>query len=160
MKKFTVPSGFGLTPKLLHHVQAHADLRPELQSTKPSIEFTPATPLEYLTRWKACNDLFHDDVQLTTVILWSDRRVSFGITQPQYAGSIPTNARIEDYFSETMWVRVPNELGHTIFYNYAYDILALDIEPRNCYLSDDDELLPFDVILSSPNDDLRDFLKL
>ena len=160
IKKFTLPSGFGLTPKLLHHDQAHADLRPELQRTKPSIEFVPATPLEYLARWHACNELFRDDVQLTTVILWSDHRVSFGITQPQYAGRIPTNARIEDYFCETMWARVPNELGHTIFYNYAYDILALDIEPRNCYLSDDDELLPFDVILSTPDDDLRDFLKL
>jgi len=160
IKKFTLPSGFGLTPKLLHHVQAHADLRPELQSTKPSIEFVPATPLEYLTRWQACNDLFHDDVKLTTVILWSDQRVSFGITQPQYAGNIPSNTRIEEYFSQTMWTRVSNELGHTVFYNYAYDILALDIEPRNCYLSENDDLLPFDIILSTPDDELREFLKI
>lgn len=110
IKKITIPSGFGLTPKLLHHVQAHADLRPELKATTSSIEFIPATPLEYLNRWHACNELFHDDVRLTTVILWSDGRVSLGITQPQYAGCIPSSSHIEGYFSETMWTRVSNKI--------------------------------------------------
>jgi len=160
MKKFTIPSGFGLTPKLLHHEVANASLYQEHATTKPSIEFVEATPLEYLTRWHACNELFHDDVQLTTIILWPNGDTSFGITQPQYGGNIPDITCIEEYFTQAGWTRVKNALHHTVFYNYAFQLLALDIEPRNCYISDDGNLLPFDVILSEPDDELSDFLKL
>ena len=158
--KITIPKGFGLTPKLLQVKQAHADLRSEIKATRPSIEFVPGTPLEYLSRWQVCNKLFNDDVRLSDVILWPDKRVSFSISQPSYAGNIPNNRDIEAYFTEAGWTRVTNELHHTIFYNYAFQILALDIEPRNCYISDGGDLLPFDVILSEPDDELSDFLRL
>ncbi len=158
--KITIPNGFGLTPKLLQVKQAHAHLRAKIKESRPSIEFVPATPLEYLSRWHACNELFNDDVRLCDVILWPNQRVSLSISQPVYAGSIPTNADIETYFSKAGWTRINNASGHGIFYDYASEVMALDIEPRNCYISYDGELLPFDVILSEPDDELSDFLKL
>lgn len=40
-----------------------------------------------------------------------------------------------------------NSAGHGLFFNYAFQILAIDVLPRNCYLNEGN-LLPFDV--SSP----------
>ena len=160
MKKITIPTGFGLTPKLLYHDVPHASLRGNQVTTRASIEYIEGSPLEYLTRWHACNELFHDDAKLTTVILWPNGDTSFGITQPQYSGNIPEVSRIEDYFSQAGWTRIKNALHHTIFYNYAFGVLAFDIEPRNCYISQQGNLLPFDVILSEPDDVLSDFLQL
>jgi hypothetical protein len=158
--KITVPKGFGLRPSIVTHAQAHANFRSEIAPIRQNIEFIPATPLEYLERWDACNSIFQDDVRLKSVILWPNGRVSLSISQPQYAGQIPDCDWIENYFSAAGWTRVSNGIGHVIFYNYAHDILAVDIEPRNCYKSDLDEILPFDVILSAPDEELKDYLNL
>lgn len=158
--KITIPEGFGLTPKLIQVIQAHSNLRDEIKSYRPSIEFLTGTPLEYLSRWQVCNDLFNDNVDLCNVILWPNGRVSFSISQPLYAGNIPSNTEINTYFSQAGWTQINNTLHHSIFYNYAFGALAMDIEPRNCYVSDDGNLLPFDIILSEPDDELSEFLKL
>jgi hypothetical protein len=84
--KTTIPPGFGLVPELHRH--SLAVLRPDTDAPRQgdAIEFVPATPLEYLARWLACNDVFGDDVRLVSVIRWTDGMVSCGITQPQYHG--------------------------------------------------------------------------
>lgn len=56
--KTTVPPGFGLVPYLLRH--SLAVLRPDADAPRKAdaIEFVKATPLEYLARWRACNEVF------------------------------------------------------------------------------------------------------
>jgi hypothetical protein len=44
-----------------------------------------------------------------------------------------------------------------IFFNYALDIMAIDAERRNCYLTDG-QLPPFDVILCRPDEEMQAFL--
>lgn len=78
--KTTMPPAFGLIPELRRH--SLAVLRPDadMPRTRDAIEFVPATPLEYLSRWLASNEVFGDDVRLASVIQWADGMVSFGIT--------------------------------------------------------------------------------
>jgi hypothetical protein len=56
--KTTIPPTFGLTPALRRH--RLAVLRPDEDDPRMQdvIEFVPATPLEYLSRWLACNEVF------------------------------------------------------------------------------------------------------
>ncbi|HSJ01305.1 MAG TPA: hypothetical protein VK956_02580, partial [Verrucomicrobium sp.] len=123
------------------------------------IEFDQAMPLEYLERWIASNEIFGDDVILRSVIRWQDGQVSFSISQPQYPGEPATPAELDRYFEQSGWTRIRSMESHSIFYNYAYEILALDAAPRNCYLSEHG-LQPFDVILCRPSADLETFLSL
>lgn len=157
--KLTIPPNFGLTPKVLHHPVVNLRDDPALPKTRPSIEFVPATPLEYLERWIAANEVFGDDVKLTAVIEWADGQVSFAISQPQYHGEPAPQREIEARFEAAGWKRFIDEAGHVLFFNYAYQVLAIDSLPRNCYLHDDD-LLPFDVILCRPDLELESVLGL
>ena len=77
MVKITIPPKFGLIPQVITH--AVPNLRGE-PGTRQAIEFIHATPLEYLERWIAANDVFGDDVKLTSVVQWADGQVSFAIS--------------------------------------------------------------------------------
>ncbi|MFO1440198.1 MAG: hypothetical protein U1F81_17890 [Verrucomicrobiaceae bacterium] len=157
MVKITVPPKFGLMPKVLTH--AVPNLRGE-PGTRKAIEFVHATPLEYLDRWIAANDVFGDDVKLTAVVQWADEQVSFAISQPQYHGEPASEREIEQHFIASGWTRISDPTGqHSLFFNYAFQTLAIDALPRNCYLKDGD-LLPFDVILCQPDEELEAFLRL
>ncbi len=136
-----------------------ANLRGTGPSQRLQIEFIEATPLEYLERCLLANDVFEDDIRLASVIEWADHRLSIGTTQPHYAGRPATHDQIEDYFIQNQWVRRRDAAGHLIFFNYAYQVLAIDAVPRNCYLQDT-SLQPFDVILCRPSDELEAFLDL
>ena len=46
-----------------------------------------------------------------------------------------------------------------LFYNYAYQVLAIDALPRNCYLNENGHQ-PFDVILCHPSEAIDYFLGL
>ncbi len=155
--KTTVPPAFGLVPELCRHPLAV--LRPENDTPREqvAIEFVPATPLEYLARWLASNEVFGDDVRLVTVIRWADGMVSFGITQPQYHG-VPAEPReIESYFLDAGWTRLHDPSGHALFFNHAFGVMAIDAERRNCYLNEGG-LQPFDVILCVPDEPLERYL--
>jgi hypothetical protein len=157
--KITIPPGFGLTPKVIRIPVV--DLRADSSSPKERevIEFVPATPLEYLERWQASNDIFGDDVRLTSVIEWLGGAISFGITQPQYHG-IPAEPRdIERCFLAAGWTRLKDPSGHVIYFNYAFGVVAIDAERRNCYLTNG-ELQPFDVILCRPDEAMEEFLAI
>jgi hypothetical protein len=157
--KTTVPPAFGLVPELRRH--SLAVLRPDARAPRQmdAIEFVPATPLEYLARWLASNEVFGDDVRLVSVIRWADGMVSFGITQPQYHG-VPAEPReIDAFFNEAGWTRLNDPSGHTVFFNYAFGVLAIDAERRNCYLNEGG-LQPFDVILCKPDEGLERYLKI
>lgn len=155
--KTTIPPAFGLMPKVRAHQTTM--LRDEVTQVRESIEFVSATPLEYLTRWIASNDVFGDDVHLVAVIRWKDQMVSFGITQPQYHG-VPAESRdIESFFHAAGWTRINDPSGHVVFFNYAFGLIAIDAEKRNCYVNRGG-LQPFDVILCKPNECMSRYLHL
>ncbi|HEY1120708.1 MAG TPA: hypothetical protein VGE67_03875 [Haloferula sp.] len=52
-----------------------------------------------------------------------------------------------------------NPSGHAVYFNYAFGVMAIDAERRNCYLTDG-ELQPFDVILCHPHEELEQFLRI
>lgn len=155
--KITIPPKFGIIPKVITH--AVPNLRGD-PGTRQTIEFIQATPLEYLERWVAANEVFGDDVKLTSVVEWADGQVSFAISQPQYHGEPATPREIEQHFIASGWRPILDPTGqHSLFFNYAFQTLAIDALPRNCYLHDGD-LLPFDVILCQPDAELEAFLRL
>lgn len=66
---------------------------------------------------------------------------------------------IESFFTEAGWTRILDDTGHLLFFNYAFNVLAVDALPRNCYVGDGN-FLPFDVILCHPTESLEQFLRL
>jgi hypothetical protein len=153
--KITIPPGFGLTP-VIRRVPI-ANLRSEQQEFRNVIEFVAATPLEYLERWENCNLLFGDDVQLASAIDWPDGTLSLCTTQPQYHGEPAEYRDIEAGFISRGWTRLKDPSGHAVFFNYAFGVMAIDAERRNCYLTDG-QLQPFDVILCRPDEAMSAFL--
>lgn len=159
--KVTIPPAFGLIPRVVSHpvINLREDASPPV--FRKAIEFLPATPLEYLERWIAANEVFEDDVRLTSVVVWADGQVSFGISQPQYHGEPAPHRDIDRFFEASGWTRItdPGGSGHGLFFNYAFGVLAIDALSRNCYLHEN-ALLPFDVILCKPDEELEAFLGL
>lgn len=154
--KVTIPPAFGLVPMVREFVEP---LRFGEWDVRRAIEFVPATPLEYLSRWQMANELFGDDVRVASVVEWSNGALSFGITQPQYHGE-PAEARdIEGFFVRAGWARLKDPSGHLVFFNYAFGVMAIDAVSRNCYITEG-ELQPFDVILCRPDETLEDYLKI
>ena len=155
--KTTIPPAFGVVPlvKVYRIESANSDLRSE----REEIGFFGATPLEYLSRWISCNEIFNDDVNLAAVIQWSDGQVSFGITRPQYHGEPAEPRDIERFFDEAGWVLLNDPSSHMVFFNFAFSMLAIDAAKRNCYINDAG-LQPFDVILCKPDEDLERFLNI
>jgi len=160
--KITIPPGFGLTAAVVERSAVNLRNDPALPSTRACVELVKATPLEYLQRWIAANDVFEDDVRLESVVRWEGGDVSFGISQPQYHGDPAPDREIDWYFKSAGWKAVgdpSSPAGHQLFYNYAFQVLAVDALPRNCFLNED-LLLPFDVILCRPDERMEQFLGL
>jgi hypothetical protein len=157
--KFTIPPNFGLIPYIASRPIVTAEDGPSKCAVGHALEFRPATPLEYLERWLDANEVFGDNVRLIRVIRWKDGLISFVIGQPQYHGEPASELQITNYFKEAGWTQLPFESGHILFYNHAYQVLAIDALPRNCRIHDGG-LMPFDVILCRPDDALSDFLRL
>ena len=94
---------------------------------------------------------------MASVIAWPDGAISFGITQPQYHGTPAESRDIEKFFKEAGWVRLKDPSGHVVFFNYAFGVMAIDVERRNCYITEG-QLQPFDVILCRPDEEMERFL--
>lgn len=157
--KITNPPGFGFVPFIRYSTVVDLRNPRHVPSAREALEFRRATPLEYLARWMDANELFNDNIRLTSVILWEDGAVSFSIAQPQYHGTPAHASEIEAWFGNAGWARIPDSAGHQVFYNYNWQVLALDVEPRNCYINEG-LLLPFDVILCRPDEALSRHLGL
>ena len=153
--KLTLPqTGFGLIPKVTLH--RRLDIRSNEETFYKQVEFLGATPLEYLDRWILCNELFNDAVDVQRIIQWADLSISVMISQPYYMGEIISTNEIHQAFRDKSWESIYKD-GRAIFYNYAYDAIALDLEPRNCYMAKTG-LQPFDLIVSHPDEEMRDYL--
>lgn len=160
MAKLTKPPGFGLIPMVIAHPIVNLRNDPKIPAERRCIEYIRATPFEYLDRWILANTLFDDSVIPTQVIAWSDGKVSLAIRQPQYHGEPATDQDIDRYFENAGWTSIPDpSREHQLFYNFAFEVLAIDAVSRNCYYREN-ELLPFDVILSRPDQELEDYLNL
>ena len=160
MVKVTIPPKFGLTPRIHFHRNANLRDDPDIPEFRKAIEFDRATPREYLHRWILSNQIFNDDVCLAAVIRWREEHISFCITQPHYNGDPATEREIEQYFLEASWTSIPDPSAqHQLFFNFAFNVLAIDALPRNCYLNDAG-LQPFDVILCEPDEELASFLNI
>jgi hypothetical protein len=157
--KITIPPSYGLTPALVASPIANLRGDPDVPSHRFQIEFVPGTPLEYLDRCLSANDVFGDDLRLASIIEWSDSTLSFGTTQPHYNGGPASHDEIEEFFLLNQWKRIPDSSGHIIFFNYAFQVLAIDAVPRNCYIQGR-SLQPFDVILYRPDEAMENFLGL
>jgi len=155
--KTTLPPAFGLIPEVVNLPLAEVRPDADRKGFRQAIEFLNATPLEYLVRWIACNEVFGDQVKLAAVIRWTDGLVSFGITQPQYHGTPADPREIEGLFLKAGWSRLADPSGHTVFFNHAFGVLAIDAERRNCFVNDGG-LQPFDVILCKPDETMERFL--
>ena len=147
--KLTKPYGFGLVPGI-KRVETKESDPSKLSTIREGLEFFAASPMEYLRRWRAANELFGDDVQLVSVVKWKGGEVSFVVTQPQYHGVPADEREIERYFQEAGWERLRDPSGHLVFYNYAFGVIVVDAAPRNCYINEGG-LQPFDVILCEPD---------
>ncbi|MCW1913395.1 hypothetical protein OJ996_07415 [Luteolibacter sp. GHJ8] len=156
-RKTTAPPGFGLVPAVVEIPVVNLRGDPGLPSCRKAIEFVHASPVEYLERWEASNEIFQDDVRLVSVIEWKEGFISFGISQPQYHGSPAEYRDIERCFLSAGWTRLKDPSGHAVFFNYAFGVMAIDAERRNCYLTDG-ELQPFDVILCRPDEAMQAYL--
>lgn len=156
--KTTIPPGFGLTPFLNRIKSTSADPNEKI-SYREAIEFRPATPLEYLNRWIANNEVFGDDVRVVSVIRWKCGAVSLGITQPQYSGTPADDREIADYFQAAGWILLNDPSGHLVFFHYGYQLMAIDAASRNCFL-DSEGIQPFDVILCAPSEEIEKFLEI
>lgn len=148
--KITIPPAFGLIPGLIQH-------RGVIE--RRSIEAVYATPIEYLQRWVASNEIFGDDVRLQSVIQWQDGLVSMAISQPQYHGRPAEIREIEAHFKNAGWQRLKPKFGRCLYFNFAYNVITMDAESRNCYMTKDG-LQPFDILLLHPDSELEEYLEL
>jgi len=76
--KITVPGRFGLRPAVVSHPAVNLRGDSSLPAVRRSLEAVAATPLEYLQRWRDANAIFHDDVNLASVVEWEDGQISIG----------------------------------------------------------------------------------
>lgn len=157
--KTTIPPGFGLIPFVNRIRNGFANPDDDDGSYREAIEFRLATPLEYLDRWIANNEVFGDDVRVVSVVRWKCGAVSLAITQPQYSGTPADDRDITAYFQAAKWVLLNDPSGHLIFFHYGYQLIAIDAAGRNCFL-DSEGIQPFDVILCAPGEAIEKFLKI
>ena len=124
-----------------------------------SLQFRDGTPLEYLDRWTLCNEVFGDRASLLAVVKWIDGAVSILMRQPHYGGRQPRPEGIRLYFLDAGWQEIRSTPEHKVFFNFAFNVIAIDAVPRNCYIWND-QIQPFDVILSTPTEELEHHLRL
>lgn len=73
-------------------------------------------------------------------------------------GKVISSEEIYYEFQKNGWQRIAN-YGRSVFYNFAHDAIALDLEPRDCYLAESGHQ-PLDLILSHPDEEMRKYLDL
>ena len=131
--KFTKPSSAGYAVELV----------------EGSLMMIPATPLQYLQRWRTHNHLFFDDVEFVGVRNegQSHRMV---VSQQDWGDNTPTwdeidRTMVEDYRLERLPTR--DYLGGYEARAYFHGRFAVfDLRPVNCARSTEGIIVPFDVI--------------
>ena len=132
--KFTKPNGAGFAIEVVDEV----------------VIMLPATPLQYLDRWRAHNAIFDDDVELVGVSKYTPGGLSLVVFQRDVQGEGPSWDDMENMFVDGLGLRrlrVPETLGG--YESRAYfsgRIGVFDVRPVNCVQTGSGLVVPIDVI--------------
>jgi len=137
--------GFGADVEMIH---------PKGRNARPRITagLVDATSDEYLFRLAKQNELFGDQIQIVGAVRYR-QGVSALTTQPFYKGSRTDQPRINGWFEDLGWKKLPEKDG--AFYHQEKDLLIMDALPRNVLTLDDGKLMPFDVVIVRPSGSLK-----
>ena len=112
------------------------------------LQMFPATPLQFLRRWRFTNRLFADDVELIGLVDGREPRI--GISQRDLSGEAPSWEELHQAMTEVYelrQLRTNASLGAYEARAYARSRFAIfDVQPANCMRSPEGEVVPFDVI--------------
>jgi hypothetical protein len=109
----------------------------------------PASPLDYLLRWRVGNRLFNDDAALVGLVT-APQALRIVISQRDVGGPYPSWPALEREFTERLGFRrlqTPSLLGG--YDSRAYfrgRIGVFDVRPANCAQVGPDMVAPFNVI--------------
>ncbi|MBX3742641.1 MAG: hypothetical protein KF712_16770 [Akkermansiaceae bacterium] len=156
VSKITRPPAFGLYPTLVER-QGLPLPSGRLIETQRQIELVGSSLSKYLLRWAYSNQVFGDDVRLSSLIRWADGALSVGITQPQYHGRKASESEIMEFFVRKGWRDVTRRAVRAAFYQPDFNLVAVDAEPRNCFINTEG-LFPFDVVLADAGPDLLEII--
>lgn len=111
----------------------------------------PATPLQYLQRWKAANIHFGDSVEFVGVST-SQETMRLVISQPDVVGEAPTWPQLHQAFTSDLGykqIRVPGKLlgGYESRSYFQGRIGIFDVRPPNCVITASGVVVPIDVII-------------
>ncbi len=133
--KFTKPFAAGFTMEL---------------TADPRFVRRPATPLQYLRRWRLANRLFGVDVRLIGLsCLGRTQRIV--ISQPHFAGKPPTWEEIDRALQRDHGLRrLPPELApaddpeRRVYYRGR--LVVFDVCPANCARAESGRIVPFGAV--------------
>lgn len=144
-----------------HDVRYVPETRRWLKFTKPSMagcsvewldgrmQMFPATPLQYLRRWRLNNRVFADDVELVG-LAETGRQLRIVISQQDLIGEAPSWEEIHLAMTTTHGLHLLNTTASVGGYEaraYAGDRFAVfDVRPANCVRTAEGDVVPFDVI--------------
>jgi hypothetical protein len=115
-----------------------------------TVMMLPATPLQYLDRWKAHNSVFSDSVELAGVWKTSQYSASLVVRQYGVSGVAPDWDAIEATFVNGLGLYrldVPDHLGgYTSRAYFRGRIGVFDVRPMNCVQTEGGVVVPIDVI--------------
>jgi len=116
-----------------------------------------ATPEEYLFRLQQQNELFGDGIRVLGVVRYP-QGFSVLTSQPFYEGERTGQTRIDEWFAARGWRPVADKAG--AFYDASRDLLIMDALPRNVLTFPGGTVMPFDVVVVRPGEDLKSKLGL
>lgn len=105
----------------------------------------PATPLEYLKRWRAFNEVFNGDVRFEGVVMHPNGMVSLQISQPLITGPKPERADLEKTLADDGWANVA--IGTWTKKTSRGLVRITDVKPDN-FAVVDGVTVPLDVIVT------------
>ena len=109
----------------------------------------PATPLQYLDRWRTHNSIFRDDVELVG-ILQTTEGPRIVVTHADVPGEQPSWGQIDEMFLSGLRfskLRVTGMLGgYEAEAYFGGRIGVFDARPANCVLTSGGLVIPIDVI--------------
>ncbi len=102
----------------------------------------PATPLEYLERWRLSNELFEDDVRVLGLVSdYAGPRIA--VAHPLVVGSRPEKVEIAEFMRQRGFLPVRDM---NIFFDDDRDLLVSDAHAGNFLRNDDGQVFAIDVL--------------
>lgn len=113
------------------------------------VQMLPATPLQYLRRWRLANRVLADDVELIG-LSEVGRQLRIVVSQPDLVGEAPSWEELHFTMTGIYGLRQINTAASVGGYEaraYAGNRFAIfDVRPANCVRTASGDVVPFDVI--------------